>query len=525
MHMTVERVSYLHEREIDELMNRIKHSYRPDVHTEAQIIRKAVSFVRKGARFAYRFAKDESSVETVCTDGVDHLVKLTFSEVDATCTCEEPGWCPHKIAVVFHLYSQFHSLTDWLHEWQQTEVTQMTLKLSERSPEAWNVVLRQLTNPLRNMDPRENANVFIHETSLMDQKVIPLAPFEWEWKPLFDLFYRLHVVDAAWSYVQVHLDDSNQFTYREWQLQMWLGEQIGKIKDHAQSLRKKLRLFETDVFYDALKIMIQSITLYNKGLFEKRLELFRVMWDLLYTDQASQKKELARLLEEDSAEAPFFAAYVYLEWIDDVALEKVAAQTGGKRVTHWLPLADHALDMGQTESLAIIMESIYPYIGTYYELLKTNGDKHHFIRKMDELLEEAHFPEIRREELFMLYGKDGVSAFGDFLIERERFDEWAALMHRFNVPYDGVDPDTLKFVLANDPASVMPLLHTYAMQFIQEKNRHSYRRAVRLFKNMKTGAKKSGKIEFWNRYIDTVREQYKRLRALSEEMEKGNLNL
>ena len=63
------------------------------------------------------------------------------------------------------------------------------------------------------------------------------------------------------------------------------------------------------------------------------------------------------------------------------------------------------------------------------------------------------------------------------------------------------------------------------MGFIKEKNRHSYRRAVKLFKKMKAGSKKSGKADFWNQYIDTVREKNRRLRALMEEMEKGNLNL
>ena len=34
MHMTVERVSYLHEKQIKEFMNDIKHALRPDVQNE-----------------------------------------------------------------------------------------------------------------------------------------------------------------------------------------------------------------------------------------------------------------------------------------------------------------------------------------------------------------------------------------------------------------------------------------------------------------------------------------------------------
>lgn len=42
---------------------------------------------------------------------------------------------------------------------------------------------------------------------------------------------------------------------------------------------------------------------------------------------------------------------------------------------------------------------------------------------------------------------------------------------------------------------------------------------------MKAAAKKSAKNEYWNQYVETLRQQYKRLRALQEEIEKGNLKL
>ncbi|MCM3636506.1 hypothetical protein M3152_02150 [Sporosarcina luteola] len=525
MHMSVERVSYLHEREIDECMNMIKHSFRPDVQGEAHVIRKAVSLVRKGVLHNFRFSQDATAIEVLIADETEEFVTLSLSMTEASCTCDEDDWCAHKIAVVFHLYSQLHSLTEWLHDWQRRETEQMALTVSERTPEAWNDVLYRLAAPLREIGPSDNPNVFIHESSLMDQKVIPLSPFEYEWKPLFELFYRLHLLEAGWSFAHGHLEEANHFTYRQWQVKMWLNEQIEKLRDIGKALGKNPRLFETDAFYTALKKQVREFVLRNKGLFEVRLEIYAIMWEFLYKDTAAQETELAYLLDDDSVDAAFFAAYFNLTKGDEETLAKIAERAGGELVGHWLPLADLAAEMEDPGSLTVIMNTIYPHIGDFFGRISFSTDRYHFIRKIDGLLEEAHFPESRREELFMIYGEDGVSAFGDFLIERERFAEWAALMHRFNIPYDGLEPDTLKFVLANDPASVMPLLHTYAMRFIQEKNRHSYRRAVRLFKSMKAGAKKSGKADFWNRYIDTVREQYRRLRALSEEMEKGNLNL
>ncbi|WOV88024.1 hypothetical protein QWT69_02575 [Sporosarcina oncorhynchi] len=525
MYMTVERVSYLHEHEIDEFMKAIKHAFRPDDQDDVQIIRDAVAIVRKGVQIEYKSANDGRRIDATFIEADHVTVQLYPLKQDAMCTCIHPGWCVHKVAVIFHLYSQFNSLTEWLHDWQRREIEQMVLTISERTPEAWNDVLDRLTKPLYKLAPGENPNVFIHETSLMDQKVIPLYPFEWEWKPLFELFYRLHLVEAAWPYLQGHLEGVKHLSYREWQVKMWLTEQIDKINDQVQSLSNKLRLFETDAFYKSLEENVRRFILNSDGLFESRLDIYSSVSELLYVDPATQKKELAFLLETDDVDAPFFAAYFHLTQGDVQALAEVAEKVGGELVDHWLPLADFATDLDEMESLRIIMETIYPHIGAYFHEISMSTDKYHFIRLIDGLLEIADFTEARREELFMVYGESGVSTFGDFLIERERFSEWAALMHRYDIPYDGIESDTMRFVLSNDPAAVMPLLHVYAMRFIQEKNRHSYRRAVRLFKNMKTGAKKSGKIEFWNNYIDTVREQFRRLRALAEEMEKGNLNL
>ena len=85
-----------------------------------------------------------------------------------------------------------------------------------------------------------------------------------------------------------------------------------------------------------------------------------------------------------------------------------------------------------------------------------------FVRKIDGLLEAADFPEDERESMFSYYGETGVDVYADFLVERERFHEWAALMHRYIVSYDVAEAGGLKIALAVDPAAVFPLLHTYA---------------------------------------------------------------
>lgn len=81
----------------------------------------------------------------------------------------------------------------------------------------------------------------------------------------------------------------------------------------------------------------------------------------------------------------------------------------------------------------------------------------------------------------------------------------------------------LKDVLEHDPALVLPLYHLYAMQEVEQKSRMNYKQAVRIWKMMKSAAKKSNKLTYFERYIESMQQRFKRLRALQEEIEKGKL--
>ncbi|KXH84003.1 hypothetical protein [Sporosarcina sp. HYO08] len=525
MHMTVERVSYIHEDEINHFINEITHAFDPGNETESIAIRLAVSIVRKGViEYKVNTSASEEIVVASLNDVDDHIVRIFFERMETHCTCGKTNWCTHRVAVILHLYSQFHSVTDWLHEWKRSESDQLVLSIAERTPEAWIETLSRLTSPFRRLDLTENPGVFIHECALNEQKMAPLSPFEWEWKPLFELYYRLHLLDAAWPYVQTHLGgNSSSFFYGKWHLKNWLVEQLEKLEDNVHAIRSKPRLFETDSFYEQLKQLVRKFTLGHSALFEDRFEIYRLFWQELFQQKREHEKELAKLQEIQTEEAKVFTAFFYVMQSRHHELDTLIRNTSIVQSAIWLPLADTADKLEDSQALSIIMDALLPLIHEIDEFQLTKQTE--FLRRIDGLLEAADFPDATRENLFINYGLASVDVYADFLIERERFAEWSALMHRYQVSYNTIEASSLKVALAKDPTAVFPLLHTYAMRFIQEKNRHSYRHAVRLFKRMKTGSKKSGKIAFWNQYIDAVRDKNRRLRALMEEMEKGNLHL
>jgi len=524
--MTVERVSNLHESELIDYMNEIKHSLRPSTPDEAEMIQQAVTLVRSGAIDSYKYDPSNETVTVKFNAEESAQVILSFNQLGIRCTCDDSGWCVHAVAVVFHLYLQFNSLTDWLHEWRRTEIDQMTFKISDRTPQAWNDVLSRLMNPIRTVAFMENPAVFIHKFSIIEQNAKPLIPFEWEWKPLFDVYFRWHALEAAWPYVAFHLSGAGtNFSYGKWYIKNWLTEQLGDLKSSVKSIASKPRLFETDPFYEELKGMARLFTLEKTGLFEERFQVFQIFWQYLFTNQALQNTERERLEKEEIPIASVLVGFFHILQKNETELAKLATNVDEDNFAHWLPLAYIAERENEIDSLAIVMEALLPFIGDYLKNVVPISQRSTFVRKIDGFLDAADFPEKQREEMFSYYGETGVDVYADFLVERERFNEWAALMHRYGVSYDVAEAGGLKIALANDPAAVLPLLHLYSMKFINERSRQSYRRAVNLFKKMKSGAKKSGKHDFWNRYLDTVREKNRRLRALMEEMEKGNLYL
>ena len=77
-----------------------------------------------------------------------------------------------------------------------------------------------------------------------------------------------------------------------------------------------------------------------------------------------------------------------------------------------------------------------------------------FVRKMDGLFEAADFPEEAGKAYLHIMVNQALMSYADFLVERERFAEWAALMHRYGVSYDGAEAGGLKIALSSDPAAV-----------------------------------------------------------------------
>ncbi|WP_040287530.1 hypothetical protein [Sporosarcina koreensis] len=526
MRVAAERISYLHEREIEKMMKDIRYRFRPDQPEQADLVRRAITMVRRGAISSYRYSQDDGEVLAQLNDRASEFVRFSFGDQALSCTCGTKDRCEHQLAVVFDLYSQFNSLTEWYQDWRTSEKEELAVKITERTPDAWDAALANVTAPLRKLTPAVNSSVFTYECAEIENRVRPLMPFEYEWKPLFDLYYRLHLLDAAWAYISDVLDAGHsQHAYGTWQVTTWLNDQIADIERLAGTFGSKPKLFETDPFMNRLKTLVYSVCVRHSGQFAYRFRIYEAVWGQLFSGRDEREEEKRRLAEDGSEEAKLLSMYfAIIEGRGDI-LEGALSAEQAPDFGSWMMLAKFARESALMPTAGAIARGLYPSVGSYFSRQTSRSEQLAAAQQIDALLDSGDFTDEEYETVYSMYGKIGISRYSRFLAERERYMEWAALLHRFAVPFDSVDAEEMKEVLAHQPDAAMPLLHDYAQQFIADKNRMSYRRAVKLFKRMRTACKRSGRNDFWNRYIRSVREKHRRLRALVEEMERGNLEL
>lgn len=149
--------------------------------------------------------------------------------------------------------------------------------------------------------------------------------------------------------------------------------------------------------------------------------------------------------------------------------------------------------------------------------------RHQYVRTLSRLFSLINLDEAEWEDLFRQFGHYGLPAYSTYLIEKGLFKQWAELHHMHSSPLYFAEECGLREVQEAAPDYVLPLYHRYAMSHLDERSRSSYKQAVRIWKKMKAACKKSDQMEFWKSYMKEIRTQNKRLRALQEEIEKGNL--
>jgi hypothetical protein len=108
-----------------------------------------------------------------------------------------------------------------------------------------------------------------------------------------------------------------------------------------------------------------------------------------------------------------------------------------------------------------------------------------------------------------------------FYFERKEYGKLIEFVQLSNFGY--LSSDILRTIQKEEPQYLLPYYHRKVQMAIDQKNRQSYKEAVRHLKKLRSIYKKLKKEEKWEVYFDQLLQETKRLRAFQEECQRGKL--
>ncbi|MBD0381988.1 SWIM zinc finger family protein [Paenibacillus sedimenti] len=108
-----------------------------------------------------------------------------------------------------------------------------------------------------------------------------------------------------------------------------------------------------------------------------------------------------------------------------------------------------------------------------------------------------------------------------YLLQTKRYRQWVDLQLANRISPLSLYAMELRAIEDHDAGLLLPLYHQATERAVLEKNRASYKTAVRLLKKLHALYKQLDQADRWEHYIYRLSDKFSRLRAFQEELKKG----
>ncbi len=497
---------------INKELENLARGLNPASVEDAEAVRRAIFSVRNKAVLFERYNPATNKLFSVVQDVKPAEVTVDFNSQIIECTCPQP-LCRHKLGVLLGMYQYLGSVQEWRAQWAGQKSVQLQTLATERTPENWGQMVDQVMDHLLPKGRRMESYLVSNLLENAHTKLRRYTPLEREWQPIYRLYIELAVLNHIWAHF-LATDSPIHSDYFEYAI----DRRYTIMQSYIEDLDKS-RLFATDPFYDAIQEQLRQFVQQPTGCTAIRLQVYLDCWSSLFNDTKRAQHELHAFTEKES-DIPV----EILRLVPEILLKKQAPATAEtEHVSFYTMVAEFALSLGAVQYAEQLLKRLLPHLKAFIAEKLPPQQRPQFIMHIHTLYTHIDLHEKEEMQLFNAFGRHGVQPYSMYLLTRKRFEEWTALqlLYPSSIPY--LEANGLKQVLTEQPEALLPLYHKYAMQEVEQKSRMNYKQAVRIWKQMKSAAKKSGKMAYFEDYIETVRSKFKRLRALQEELEKANL--
>ncbi|WAA09687.1 SWIM zinc finger family protein [Fervidibacillus albus] len=520
---------------VNQLNAEISRSLLPHYPKHVDVVEKGhLLYIQGMVRSIRRQGKD---VLADVQDVVPVQVKLNSESIyDSECTCPTPFLCKHQMAVFFQLYGKKQSVHRWIYRWKT-----MTFPLKQKEDKRMNKGIlkeQELTD-----EQKKVLSVYEYGVELVDrmfQKTkngdVPYSSYylytqisnsinmkqyhHWELTPLFHIVANIHFLYRIIEQnQQQRLWESEQLVHT---IVLQLGQAIDKLPKPAP--------FTFDLVYEKLAEDLRELVFLEQPFSNEILTVYWMIWNDVLMRNILRNRELAfaeQTVKKCNPDSLWHAVHSF-QWFFHGDTKKAIEVLEPYAVEHFRIVflyLDIFHQQKNWKGFDVVKPFFLNHYKAYFETL-TYRKKQHFVDQLFHYFFD--YVEKKNEQSFletMLYHLLPFSAkpLSTFFLDRKEYRRLIDLYMFSGLEVEAIGQETLKEIQRHEPECLLPLYHQAVNSAIVEKNRASYKRAVRYLKKIRTIYRKLKEEEHWNRYFSAILDDTKRLRAFREECRKGKL--
>lgn len=521
MSLSVSTITKEHTDFILATIHQLELELQPSDSHDEELLRRALFAVRNKFIYFDKYIPVKSLLQITVQDVRPAKVCINFQAEEIQCDCNKMNWCRHKVSVLLALYQHIDSVQEWVAKWRSKKKVSFEDLAKQRTPNSWKMMVQEAFSYYIKANQKIDSNLL---TPLMESaltKLMNYIPFEQEWKPIYKLFVEVYALNLLWEY----LEQTNSLVKQD-HFERFFDQHYETISMSVEEVKGHVHLFATDSFFDELQIMVRTILLNRKGFEDKKIKLYLIFWDKVFTEKKRTIEELTIIEKNSSSELHDVVKNIFYILLKDVErLQMNMKKVKTKEIPVYLYIAQFAFSKKNNICGEIILKAMLPFLHDYIHGHLKQQNRKPFVQSIHLMFEKISLNEEEESMLFSSYGSYGLLPFSNYLLKKKRYEQWIALhqIHPSSISY--LETIGLNEVIENEPKSVLPLLHNYAMFEIEQKSRINYKEAALILKKMRTACQKAGKMRFWQEYINQIQNKFKRLKAFQEELEKENILL
>lgn len=540
----------LTKEQLDYCAEEIRRELSPDIDYDRVKMKKGLNLYRQGNVF--NASLEGRYIEAKVQDEKLYDVSLDLDVfVLSSCSCSVEGICRHKLAVFFYSYAMVGRVGDFFQNWKSNkklEIANTSSKVLSKEEEEkssagekvseWYTYFKRSYHAFKEKQKHDRFSfnqLFLFESIYRIyfnglKKSAPTTPF------IKDLF----LIHAAAYTMQMLVEESEQsklsISSKDSYVYPYVSELLNSIYERLTEIKSYAVPLSADSLLKETREHISKLLFSGNEYQYERLMVYFLVWNVLLFRKEWITEEKIFLEEKRSeyiarkqsfaVECQFALAHLAFLEKEDAEAFALLTQIKGNLLRYCFFWSGNLQTSGEWHRQKEWLDFSLELLLEHHSRLIDYHSKRNITRQFLPLYEQNAY-QLQEPESYEAVMKSllpySFQEFDDYLLQKHDYQTWADLQMLVGFHLADHSKELLKLIENTDLTVLLPLYHRAVNDAISERNRTSYKLAIRYLKKLRTYYKKLKQVDKWKVFIERLATEHKRLRAFQEELERGKL--